>query len=105
MAWPAPDAVLAAPADLTAPAGLGRHLVPQHVALTDLRLAVLDVETSGLRPNRDRLLQVGLVRITAAGVEIDRFTTLLKAPWRPLRGRGVHGLSRRTLRGAPGSTP
>ena len=65
------------------------------------RFAVLDVETSGLRPNRHRLLQIGVVRTMGDGTEIDRWDTLLKAPWRPLGGREIHGLSRRALRGAP----
>jgi DNA polymerase-3 subunit epsilon len=86
--WPAPD-----PSRLTAG--------PTTVPLAELRLAMIDVETSGLRPDRDRLLQIGLVRLTAAGVETDRWQTLLKAPWLPLRGRRIHGLSRRALRGAP----
>jgi DNA polymerase-3 subunit epsilon len=65
------------------------------------RFAVVDVETSGLRPDRHRLLQIGVVRVLGDGTVIDRWDTLLKAPWRPLGGRRVHGLSRRVLRGAP----
>jgi DNA polymerase-3 subunit epsilon len=120
MAWPAPRAGVA-PVGLTAPVGLRPPVAaervegfaplvhtaprvrpePPDVPLSELRIAVIDVETSGLRPDRDRVLQVGLVRLTATGVETDRWDTLLKAPWRRLRGRRIHGLSRRSLRGAP----
>jgi DNA polymerase-3 subunit epsilon len=72
---------------------------PGPVAST--RFAVLDVETSGLRPDRHRLLQIGVVRVLGDGTVIDRWDTLLRAPWRPLGGRDIHGLSRRSLRGAP----
>jgi DNA polymerase-3 subunit epsilon len=65
------------------------------------RFAVVDVETSGLRPERHRLLQIGVVRVTGDGTEIDRWDTLLRAPWRPLGGQEIHGLSRKALRGAP----
>jgi DNA polymerase III subunit epsilon len=70
-------------------------------SLAATRFAVVDVETSGLRPDRHRLLQIGVTRITADGTVIDRWDTFLRAPWRPLGGREVHGLSRRALRGAP----
>jgi DNA polymerase III subunit epsilon len=65
------------------------------------RFAVIDVETSGLRPDRHRVLQIGVVRTLGDGTEIDRWDTLLRAPWRPVGGRKIHGLSRRRLRGAP----
>ena len=61
----------------------------------------VDVETSGLSARRHRVLQVGVVRVLGDGTVIDRWDTLLRAPWRPLGGRDIHGLSRRTLRGAP----
>jgi DNA polymerase III epsilon subunit-like protein len=69
--------------------------------LAATRFAVVDVETSGLRPDRHRLLQIGVVRITGDGTVLDRWDTFLRAPWRPVGGRDIHGLSRRTLRGAP----
>ena len=69
--------------------------------IASTRFAVVDVETSGLRPDRHRLLQIGVVRVLGDGTVIDRWDTLLRAPWRPLGGRDIHGLSRRTLRGAP----
>jgi DNA polymerase-3 subunit epsilon len=61
----------------------------------------VDVETSGLSSRRHRVLQIGVVQVTGDGVVQSRWDTLLRAPWRPLGGRRVHGLSRRALRGAP----
>jgi DNA polymerase-3 subunit epsilon len=69
--------------------------------VTDAHFAVVDVETNGLSPYRHRLLQVGIVRLTGHGVVLDRWDTLLRAPWRPLGPKRIHGLSRRRLRGAP----
>jgi DNA polymerase-3 subunit epsilon len=37
----------------------------------DLRLVVVDVETTGLRPNRDRLLAVGAVAVTNGLIRLD----------------------------------
>jgi DNA polymerase-3 subunit epsilon len=69
--------------------------------LSSARFAVVDVETSGLSAHRHRLLQVGVVRVSGDGHVLGRWETLLRAPWRPLGGRRIHGLSRRALRGAP----
>jgi DNA polymerase III epsilon subunit-like protein len=88
-----------APADLVGPPTGSPLLPPGPIAST--RFAVLDVETSGLRPDRHRLLQIGVVRVLGDGTVVDRWDTLLRAPWRPVGGRDIHGLSRRALRGAP----
>ena len=69
--------------------------------LSSARFAVVDVETSGLSSHKHRLLQVGVVLVTGDGAVLGRWETLLRAPWRPLGGRRIHGLSRRALRGAP----
>lgn len=66
------------------------------------RFAVVDVETSGLSTRWHRILQIGVV-IVADGQVVDTWTTLVRLRW-PLQRVGprrVHGLSRRTLRGAP----
>ena len=66
------------------------------------RFAVVDVETSGLRP-----IGIGSCRSASCvpsgdGTVLDRWDTLLRAPWRPIGGRDIHGLSRRTLGARPG---
>ena len=68
------------------------------------RFAVVDVETSGLRPRRHHLLQIGLVTVEADGSVVDRWSTLVKLrrPWYRVRSpRHVHGIRRRDLRDAP----
>jgi DNA polymerase-3 subunit epsilon len=67
------------------------------------RFAVVDVETSGLSTTRHRILQIGLVTVDAAGTVLDEWSTLvaLQWPWSRVGPRRVHGISRRSLRGAP----
>jgi DNA polymerase-3 subunit epsilon len=67
------------------------------------RFAVVDLETSGLRPGRDHVLQIGLVTVEADGTPVDRWSTMvrLRWPWSRVGPRHIHGLSRRSLRRAP----
>ena len=67
------------------------------------RFAVVDVETSGLSSRRHRILQIGLVTIEADGTVVDQWSSLvrLRWPWSRVGPRRVHGITRRTLRGAP----
>ncbi len=65
--------------------------------------AVVDLETSGLSTRRHRVLQVGLVTVTAHGEIIDEWSSFVKLRW-PLQRVGptdIHGITRRSLRGAP----
>lgn len=65
--------------------------------------AVVDLETSGLSVRRHRILQLGMVVVDADGHVADRWSTLVRLRW-PLARVGpthVHGLTRRSLRGAP----
>lgn len=65
------------------------------------RFAVVDVETSGLRPRRHHLLQIGLV-VVEDGIVVDRWSTLvrLRRPWYRVGPRHIHGITRRSLRRA-----
>lgn len=67
------------------------------------RFAVVDVETSGLSTRRHRILQIGLVTTEADGTVVDEWSTLvrLRWPWSRVGPRQVHGITRRSLRGAP----
>ncbi len=40
--------------------------------------AVVDVETSGLRPGRDHVLQIAVVTVDATGAVVDRWSTLVR---------------------------
>jgi DNA polymerase-3 subunit epsilon len=67
------------------------------------RFAVVDLETSGLRPGRDSVLQIGVVVVDSGGELFDRWSTLvrLRWPWSRVGPTHIHGLDRRTLRRAP----
>lgn len=66
-----------------------------------VRYAVVDIETSGLKPHRHRILQIAVVTV-ADGVIVDEWTSLVRLPWyRRVGPRRVHGLTRRDLRRAP----
>ena len=79
--------------------------LPHVVAETDEQplFAVVDVETSGLRPRRDHLLQIAVVTVDADGNVVDRWTTLvrLRRWWHRVGPRHIHGITRRRLRRAP----
>ena len=71
------------------------------------RFAVVDVETSGLSSTRHRILQIGLVTVEPDGTLADQWSTLIRLPWPWSRvgPRRIHGITRRTLRGAPAAAP
>jgi DNA polymerase-3 subunit epsilon len=65
--------------------------------------AVVDLETSGLSTRRHRVLQVGLVTVTADGTVVDTWSSFVKLRW-PLQRVGptaIHGITRRHLKDAP----
>jgi DNA polymerase-3 subunit epsilon len=70
------------------------------------RFAVVDVETSGLRPRRHHVLQIGVVIVEGDRPEnqrvVDRWSTLvrLRRFWHRVGPRHVHGITRRALRHA-----
>lgn len=71
--------------------------------LDQQRFAVLDIETSGLEPARNRILQIAVVTADARGEVIDEWSTYVQVPRWPfsrLGPRHVHGITRRTLRNA-----
>lgn len=61
--------------------------------------AVVDVETTGLHPARDRVVELAIVRLDQDGQPIDEWSTLVN-PEDRAPGR-IHGLSARDLAGAP----
>ncbi len=62
--------------------------------------AVVDVETTGFSPDRERIVEVGVVVLDADGVEVGSFSTLID-PGRPPGPTFVHGISPAMLEGAP----
>jgi DNA polymerase III subunit epsilon len=66
--------------------------------------AVVDLETSGLSTRRHRVLQIGVAVVEADGTVVDTWSSLVKLRW-PLQRVGptsIHGITRRSLKGAPG---
>lgn len=61
---------------------------------------VFDVETTGLRPSTDRIVEIGLVRLAPDGRELDAWTTLIN-PERDMGPVHIHGLTTREVRDAP----
>lgn len=71
---------------------------------TSVRFAVVDVETSGLSLDRDRVLQVGVVVVDGAGTVLDRWASLVRPRRRVFYRVGptrLHGIHRRDVRSAP----
>ena len=66
------------------------------------RFAVVDIETSGLSLRRHRILQVAVVTVEGGAI-VDEWSSLigLRWPWQRVGPRRMHGIDRRTLRGAP----
>ncbi len=62
--------------------------------------SVVDVETTGLSPRTDRIVEIAVVRLDQRGQELDSWTTLLN-PQRDIGASHVHGITARDVRGAP----
>jgi DNA polymerase-3 subunit epsilon len=70
--------------------------------LTEHEYVALDLETTGLMADTDRIVEIGAVRFRADGREIGRFQRLVN-PERPMSPAAfaIHGLSDDVLAGAP----
>lgn len=62
--------------------------------------AVVDVETTGLYPTKDRILEVGIVHVSPDGVTTGRLTTLVN-PQRAVCATHVHGITATDVASAP----
>jgi DNA polymerase-3 subunit epsilon len=62
--------------------------------------AVVDVETTGLHPVRDRIVEIAVIRLGANAEPIDEWSTLVDPGSRSLGGR-IHGLQATDLANAP----
>ncbi|WP_406363356.1 TerD family protein [Streptomyces sp. NBC_00715] len=62
--------------------------------------AVVDVETSGLKPYEHRVLSVAVLTLNPAGERVEEFSTLLDPGCDPGPVH-IHGLTRERLHGAP----
>ncbi|QTF71302.1 exonuclease domain-containing protein [Arthrobacter woluwensis] len=62
--------------------------------------AVVDVETTGLVPGRDRVAEIGVVHVDPDGTVRDRWETLVN-PQRDLGPQRIHGIRAEQVRDAP----
>lgn len=65
-----------------------------------MSVAVLDLETTGLHPNGDRVIEVGVVLLDERGEVEDEFCTLVN-PGRDVGPTSLHGISARDVADAP----
>jgi DNA polymerase-3 subunit epsilon len=72
------------------------------MAATDRTWIAFDLETTGLNPKDDRIVEIGAVRFDGAGREVAAFERLVN-PRRPShpRARAVHGIDDAVLAKAP----
>ena len=68
--------------------------------LEGIEFAVADVETTGLFPKNDRVVEIAVVRLDSKGVILDEYTTLVN-PHRDIGPTHIHGLAARDVRSAP----
>lgn len=74
------------------------------MSLDGLRFAVVDIETTGLKANRHRILQLAVVTVDAAGNRLDEWSSYARPRFLPvarLGPRDIHGITRHDLRHAP----
>ena len=64
------------------------------------RFAVIDVETTGLDPERERVLELAILRADEQGRPIDQWVTRFH-PGGPVRATHIHGITDADVAGAP----
>ncbi len=64
------------------------------------RFAVLDVETTGLDPSRERILEIAIVHTDVHGRELHRWSTRIN-PGIPVRATHIHGITDADVADAP----
>ncbi|BBX84090.1 hypothetical protein MAUB_19630 [Mycolicibacterium aubagnense] len=74
---------------------------PTPYPLDGLTFTAIDIETTGLDPRTDRIVEIGLVKFTADGTIVDEFATLINNPGSSPGALAVHGISDADLAGAP----
>lgn len=91
-AAPTPTVISSMPGD-------PRRAVWEHLIGRDGRIAVIDVETTGIY-NVDRIVEVAIVTLDCEGNICDEFETMVQ-PLRDVGATWIHGIDAGMLRGAP----
>lgn len=74
---------------------------PTKHTVDGVTFTAIDIETTGLDPGADQIVEIGLVKFTADGTVLDEFATLVDSPGSSLGAREVHGILDDDLTGAP----
>lgn len=67
----------------------------------DVTYTAIDLETTGLDPKRDGIVELGLVKFRGDGTVLDEFATLVNNPGSSPQAQAVHGIAAEDLIGAP----
>jgi ATP-dependent Lhr-like helicase len=79
-----------------------RLTLPADTALSSVEFVAFDLETTGLHPVVDRILEFGAIRFRLDGTEIGRFHRLVNPECEvPERATSIHGITNAELSGAP----
>ena len=65
-----------------------------------MKIAVIDVETTGLSPSRDRVVEIAIVLVTPDGNRLGEFCSLVN-PERDVGPTSIHGLTAKDVYSAP----
>ncbi|OBJ42538.1 hypothetical protein A5630_20720 [Mycolicibacterium mucogenicum] len=74
---------------------------PTPYPINGLTFTAIDIETTGLDPQTDRIVEIGLVKFASDGTIIDEFATLINNPGSSRGALAVHGINDSDLVGAP----
>ncbi|MEN4490466.1 exonuclease domain-containing protein [Mycolicibacterium cosmeticum] len=74
---------------------------PTSYPTTGATFTAIDLETTGLDPMTDRIVEIGLVKFSADGTILDEFATLVNSPGSDAQARAVHQIDDADLAGAP----
>jgi DNA polymerase III epsilon subunit-like protein len=80
---------------------MAASLTSPHHAAPSATFAVIDLETSGLDATRHRILQVAVTVTAFDGTVVRSWSSSVKPGLHRVGARDIHGISRRSLRGAP----
>ena len=68
--------------------------------IQETEFAVVDIETTGLSPHTERIVEISVVRVAGTG-EPEVLLNTLVDPERPMAGTEIHGITADDIKGAP----